>query len=165
MASPSFSPLEQDPIEVPEPNAEQAEAAPIFEVDETLPEQPPAAPIIEEPTAPLHKPRPVQPAVQPRVQPHHPVDQLTAKIELIMEDGLAEVYKELTPVQQQEFKLKGEHTARALHAQLGKTKLKLREIFKLILDWLKLLPGVNHFFLEQEAKIKADKIIALKKQG
>lgn len=164
MTSPSFSPLEQEPIEIPQPNAEQAESAPIFEVEESLLEQEPA-PVAEEKTAPLYKPRPAQPAVQPRVQPHHPVDQLTAKIELIMEDGLADVFKELTPVQQQEFKLKGEHTARALRAQLSQARLKVREIFKLILDWLKLLPGVNRFFLEQEAKIKADKIIALKKQS
>ena len=164
MTSPSFSPLEQEPIEVPQPNAEQAEAAPIFEVNETLPEKIPTEPV-EEKIQPLHKPRPAQPAIQPRVHPQHAADQLTVKIELIMEDGLGEVYKELTPMQQQEFKLKGEHTARALRAQLSQSKLKLREIFKLILDWLKVLPGVNHFFLEQEAKIKADKIIALKKQG
>jgi hypothetical protein len=31
------------------------------------------------------------------------------------------------------------------------------------LQWLKLLPGVNRFFLEQEAKIKTDRIIHLKK--
>lgn len=164
MTTPSFSPAEQEPIEVPQPNAEQAEAAPIFEIDETIPEQEPTKPT-EPPVEPLHKPRSVQPAIQPPAKPHHAADQLTARIELIMEDGLAEVYKALTPVQQQEFKLKGEHTARALHAQLSKTKLKIREIFKLIFDWLKVLPGVNHFFLEQEAKIKADKIIALKKQG
>lgn len=164
MTTPSFSPAEQEPIEVAQPNAEQAEAAPIFEIDETVSEQEPAKPI-EKPIEPLHKPRPAQPALQPPAKPRHVADQLTARIELIMEDGLAEVYKALTPVQQQEFKLKGEHTARALHAQLSRTKLKIREIFKLIFDWLKILPGVNHFFLEQEAKIKADKIIALKKQG
>lgn len=164
MASPSFSPVEQEPVEIPQPNAEQAEAAPIFEIDEQLTEQITEQPDEAAPT-PLHKPRPPQPALQPRVVPHHQADQLTAKIELIMENGLAEVYKELTPIQQQEFKLKGEHTARALRAQLNRPRLKIREIFRLILDWLKILPGVNHFFLEQEAKIKADKIIALKQQG
>jgi len=33
------------------------------------------------------------------------------------------------------------------------------------LDWLKILPGVNKFFLEQEAKIKTDKILALKNKN
>ena len=164
MTTPSFSPLEQEPLDVPQPNAEQAEAAPIFEIDETVTEaEPTQAPEIT--PEPLHKPRPVQPALQRPAKPHHVADQLTARIEFIMEDGLADVYKELTTVQQQEFKLKGEHTARALREHLGKKQLKVREIFRLILDWLKTLPGVNHFFLEQEAKIKADKIIALKQQG
>ena len=36
-----------------------------------------------------------------------------------------------------------------------------RKILKLIRSWLKLIPGVNKFFLEQEAKIKTDKIVDL----
>ena len=38
---------------------------------------------------------------------------------------------------------------------------KAKKIFQLILEWLKLLPGINRFFLEQEAKIKTDRIIHL----
>lgn len=90
-------------------------------------------------------------------------DELTLKIEKLMEDGLEDAYKELTPVQQQEFKIKGEETAWKISHALKRTKVKIKEIFKLLLEWLKLLPGVNKFFLEQEAKIKADKIISLKK--
>ncbi|MFA7314483.1 MAG: hypothetical protein WC025_00945 [Candidatus Magasanikbacteria bacterium] len=90
-------------------------------------------------------------------------DEITLKIEKVMEDGLEDAYKELTPVQQQEFKIKGEETAWKIRQVLKKTKVKIKEIFKLLLDWLKLLPGVNRFFLEQEAKIKADKIISLNK--
>ncbi|OIO20269.1 MAG: hypothetical protein AUJ23_00640 [Candidatus Magasanikbacteria bacterium CG1_02_32_51] len=90
-------------------------------------------------------------------------DEVTLKIEKIMEDGLEDAYKELTPIQQQEFKIKGEETAWNIRQVLKKTKIKIKEIFKLLLDWLKLLPGVNKFFLEQEAKIKADKIISLNK--
>ena len=90
-------------------------------------------------------------------------DEITLKIEKIMEDGLEDAYKELTPIQQQEFKIKGEETAWNIRQVLKKTKIKIKEIFKLLLEWLKLLPGVNKFFLEQEAKIKADKIISLNK--
>jgi hypothetical protein len=34
-----------------------------------------------------------------------------------------------------------------------------KKIFVLIRAWLKIIPGVNRFFLEQEAKIKTDKIL------
>ena len=42
------------------------------------------------------------------------------------------------------------------------TKVKVKKILKLILEWLRILPGINRFFLEQEAKIKTDRIIQLK---
>jgi hypothetical protein len=45
---------------------------------------------------------------------------------------------------------------------LGQTKIKVNKIIDLIRRWLKLIPGINKFFLEQEVKIKADKIIRLK---
>jgi hypothetical protein len=90
-------------------------------------------------------------------------DELTIQVEKVMEDGLADAFRELTPIQKQEFKIKGEQTAFAIRALLKKSHIKAKEIFKLIMEWLKLLPGINKFFLEQEAKIKTDKIIALKK--
>lgn len=89
-------------------------------------------------------------------------DALTIQIEHIMEEGLQEAYKELSTVEQQEFKIKGEETAWEIRALLKQAKLKIKTIFKLLVSWLKLLPGVNRFFLEQEAKIKVDKIISLK---
>ena len=42
--------------------------------------------------------------------------------------------------------------------------MKIKKIFELLLQWLKLLPGVNKFFLEQEAKIKVDQIMSLREQ-
>ncbi|EKE07118.1 MAG: hypothetical protein ACD_18C00179G0002 [uncultured bacterium] len=90
-------------------------------------------------------------------------DEITLRIEKVMEDGLEDAYKELTPLQQQEFKIKGEQTAWKIRQVLKKTHVKIKEIFKLLFEWLKFLPGINKFFLEQEAKIKADKIISLNK--
>ena len=89
-------------------------------------------------------------------------DDLSVKIENIMEDGLAEAFKELPPIERQEFKIKGEETAKKIRDLLKSTHVKVKKIFRLLLDWLRMLPGINRFFLEQEAKIKADKIIALK---
>jgi hypothetical protein len=88
-------------------------------------------------------------------------DDITMQVENIMSSGLTDAYKIMTPVQQQEFKLKGEKAAMLIRDLLRGTHVKVRKIFQIILDWLKLLPGVNKFFLEQEAKIKADKILAL----
>ena len=78
-----------------------------------------------------------------------------------MEQGLEDAFGELTPTQQQEFKLKGEETARKISDLIRQGKTKVKKIFELIFEWLKELPGINRFFLEQEAKIKADKIAKL----
>ncbi|MBP7992442.1 MAG: hypothetical protein KAZ30_02180 [Candidatus Magasanikbacteria bacterium] len=101
-----------------------------------------------------------KPIVMPQVR-----DDLTLKIEHVMEDGLKDAFIALSPLEQQEFKLKGEQTARQIRSLLGETKIKIKKIFELLLQWLKLLPGVNQFFLEQEAKIKVDQILAIHKQN
>ncbi len=86
---------------------------------------------------------------------------LTVQIEKILEEGLKDAYQELTITQKQEFKIKGEAITYEIQQLLGENRVKVKKIFTLILEWLKLLPGVNKFFLEQEAKIKADKIISV----
>lgn len=91
-----------------------------------------------------------------------PQDELSIKIEKILEEGLNDPYQRLSPIAKQEFKLKGEQTARKIRDLMRGGRIKIKKILKLILEWLKMLPGVNRFFLEQEAKIKAEKIIALK---
>lgn len=92
-------------------------------------------------------------------------DDVTLEIETIMEKDLAEAYKELTPIQQQEFKIKGEQVAWEIRNLLKKTHVKVKSVFRLILEWLKMLPGINKFFLEQEAKIKTDKILNMQDRG
>lgn len=91
-------------------------------------------------------------------------DEVTLKVEKILEDGLGDSFSRLSPIAQQEFKLRGEETARSIRELLQTTHVKVKKIFQLIFLWLKMLPGINHFFLEQEAKIKADRIIALHKK-
>lgn len=103
-------------------------------------------------------PRRAAPAI-PQVR-----DEVTLKIERLLEDGVGDAYARLSPIAREEFKLKGEETARTIRDLLKSTRLKVKKIFRLIMEWLQLLPGVNRFFLEQEAKIKTDRIIALHKQ-
>ncbi len=99
-------------------------------------------------------------------KPHKPIipvtrDPVSIKVEKILEEGLGDAYSRLSPIAQQEFKLRGEDTAQKIALLLKSTHVKVKKIFKLILEWLRMLPGINRFFLEQEAKIKADRILSL----
>jgi hypothetical protein len=113
------------------------------------------------PTEQTEKVRHSRPTNLTAIQPIR--DQLTRRVEKILEEGLAEPFHRLSPLAQQEFKLKGEQTASKIGELLKSTHIKVKKIFQLIMEWLKLLPGINRFFLEQEAKIKTDRIIALHK--
>lgn len=99
-----------------------------------------------------------KPTVIPQVR-----DVLTVEVEKVMEEGLKEAFQELNPIQRQEFKIKGEETALQIRVLMKAAHVKVKQIFRLIVEWLKMLPGVNRFFLEQEAKIKTDKIMELKR--
>ncbi|MFA5023833.1 MAG: hypothetical protein WC523_02650 [Patescibacteria group bacterium] len=83
-------------------------------------------------------------------------------IDDILSEGLNEVFLKMTPPQQKKFKTSGEETVKKINELLNKTKVNVKKIIDLIRKWLKLVPKVNKFFLEQEAKIKADKIMRLK---
>ena len=56
---------------------------------------------------------------------------------------------------------KGEETANEISAMIRNFKVKVGKVLKLIRDWLHTIPGVNRFFLEQEAKIKTDNILEM----
>lgn len=84
------------------------------------------------------------------------------QIEKIMEDGLAEMYVQMTPEKQREFRQVGEQTARQINQLLGATKVQIGKIIDLIKNWLKIIPGINRFFIEQEAKIKSDELLRMR---
>lgn len=88
--------------------------------------------------------------------------QRAAAIDNILAEGLNDIYLKMKPADQAVFKKKGEETVAKISELLNQTKVKISKIVDLIRRWLKLIPGVNKFFLEQEAKIKADKIVRLK---
>lgn len=81
------------------------------------------------------------------------------KIEKILEEDLEGFYFSMPAEQRLAFKEKGEETASKIEKMIETGKTVGRKILKLIRDWLKLIPGVNKFFLEQEAKIKTDRIV------
>lgn len=86
---------------------------------------------------------------------------LLQEIENVLEEGLLPTYKQLTPKQRMQFKIAGERTAGAIERVLKQTKVKLIELIRMVRRWLQLLP-VNVFFVEQESKIKAEKLLSLK---
>jgi len=86
------------------------------------------------------------------------------KIEQTMSEDLEDIYLKMPPNLQKEFKEKGEKTAEEINSLLDKARVKVKKIVNLLKKWLAIIPGVNSFFLEQEAKIKADKIIKIKEE-
>jgi len=81
------------------------------------------------------------------------------KIEKIMEEDIDEIYFSMDHDHRRLFKEEGERTAREIEKVILIGKSVAVKVLELIKRWLRLIPGVNKFFLEQEAKIKTDKII------
>ncbi|NQV90740.1 hypothetical protein HQ487_05060 [Candidatus Uhrbacteria bacterium] len=86
-------------------------------------------------------------------------DRLEEEIEDILEEDLKELYVAMPADKQAEFREKGEETRSRIRVLVGSAKVNAKKIFGLIRSWLQIVPGVNKFFLEQEAKIKTDKIL------
>ncbi len=84
------------------------------------------------------------------------------EIEKALESGLEDIYLKMSPEKQKEFKAKGEETAKKINRLLHKAKVKIKDIIDLIKKWLAVIPGVNKFFIEKEAKIKTDEIVKIK---
>lgn len=85
---------------------------------------------------------------------------LVTRVETILSAGLQDAYQAMDPQTQVEFKRVGESTASTIARMLKQSKVQVKKIVQLILAWLKIIPRSNPFYLEQEAKIKADKIMA-----
>jgi len=83
------------------------------------------------------------------------------EIEKFLSENLGDVYKGLNNQDQINFKTKGEALARKIEQTASQNNLVLNKLTNWIRDWLKKLPGINQFFLEQETKIKVDKILKL----
>ncbi len=97
----------------------------------------------------------------PVAEPAVAVDPTVRSIEQILSEDLMEQFKAMNPSDKAKFRAKGEETVSKLMVLMGKTVVKAKEVLVLILGWLKLLPSANKYFLEQESKIKTDKIIEL----
>jgi len=103
----------------------------------------------------------VQVATTQAVKPSVPApvkDALSEQIEDVLEEDMTDLFLTMSPEDQLKFKEKGEETVSQIREMIAKAHIQTKKVFHLIKSWLKLIPGVNRFFLEQEAKIKTDKI-------
>lgn len=89
-------------------------------------------------------------------------DETVIKVEKVLEENIAPYFARLTPDQQHKFKTEGEKVTKEIAQCLKEVKVNVARIFQLIWAWLMFLPGVNKIFLQQEAKIKTDKILRIK---
>ncbi len=126
-----------------EPTRERASGE--GKVDVAAAQQAEAAPPVAAPVAPVAAPK----------------DQYHVRIERILEENLIEVYLSLPPAARAKFKGEGEAAALKIRSMIEQAKVRAKEVLKIILTWLKTIPRINNYFLQQEAKIKADKIILL----
>ena len=83
------------------------------------------------------------------------------EIENILSEDLSEAYQAMPERLKEEFKKKGDKTASKIEIIISKTKVAINKILSLVRNWLLMISGVNKFFLEQQAKIKTDKILKL----
>lgn len=84
------------------------------------------------------------------------------QIDAFLSEGLEESFLAMPPAKQKEFKEEGEKTVKKINLLLDAAVVNVVKIVDLIKKWLKMITGINKFFLDQEAKIKADKIIKIK---
>ena len=161
---PEGDPQEKMAPSVPEvaPVAPEKPSVPeVAEKDFEVPEKKPEIKEEEEVVVDTQEPVTAVPTPTPVAIPPKKKDRLDKEIESMMEEDLTEMFLSMTPEQQLSFKVKGEETASKVREIIGKAKVNAKKVFQLIRDWLQMIPGVNKIFLEQEAKIKTDKILLM----
>lgn len=88
-------------------------------------------------------------------------DEIIIEVERVLEEDIGAFFAALPEDAKPLFKKKGEEAAREISDMVRNVRIQTRRVLQLIYAWLKTIPGVNKFFLEQEAKLKTDRIIQL----
>lgn len=102
----------------------------------------------------------VPPPPSPVIQMPQMKDEVAQNVESILEDGLGDMYQHLPDDAKVVFKKKGEDVANQISDMVRKAKIQVQKVLQLIRDWLHTIPHANKFFLEQEAKIKTDRVLS-----
>ena len=130
----------------PEQRVEQESAMP-----EQAPRQP-AAPVVIPQIAAV-APVPVASAV------NDPRAGVLKQVEALLSEGLQQLYLSLPEGRRAAFKQKGEQIANTITDMIMYGKAKVKEVWSLITSWLGTISGVNKYYVEQEIKIKTDRIM------
>ncbi len=153
--APKVAPATPETAVIPTPEATQEKQA---EQESNQPER-------------MQDPQPAEPPQQ--VVPSHvsPLKERVAtpttkserliEIEKIMSEGLADIYQGLDSATQQRVKTEGEEAANKIEKLIEEGKAAGKKVLHILRDWLKKIPGVNKYFLEQESKIKTDDIMSM----
>lgn len=128
---------------------------------EPMPEQPPAPPSASPEKAAARQASPTEaaPVAKAAGVPVPTKDQELQMVERVLEKGLLNTYLEMPPAERERFKTAGEQTATQLRALFEKKGVRPRQIHDPIVTWLKTIPKVNHYYLDQAAKIKTDGVL------
>lgn len=145
--TPSFLPRQEPAPVQPEQSAEQESA-----VSQQI--APQALPVYS--SVPL---APRASTLAPIANSNDPRAGVLKQIEGLLADGLKELYMSLPEARRAAFKATGEDVANKITDMIIYGKAKVKEVWKLIGEWLRVVPGVNKYFLEQEIKIKTDRIM------
>lgn len=90
---------------------------------------------------------------------------LVNNIENILQDGLNDIYLNLSNEDKEKFKIKGEEASNKIAVLINEAKVKVKKIIQAIIDWLRIIPKISKFFIKQTAKIKTDKILKLRNKN
>jgi hypothetical protein len=91
-------------------------------------------------------------------------DEITLEVEKILEAGLGDYVPDMPEEARQRFLKKGGEVAAQISVMVRTLNVQVSLVLKLLKEWLLTIPGVNKYFIEQEAKIKADRIMELANQ-
>lgn len=89
---------------------------------------------------------------------------LRPRVEKILESGLGDIYAHLDPATKQAFKVLGETTTGQISEALTAKQVKVHDLITAVVEWLRLIPGANPYYVEQAAKIRVTKLLALLEQ-
>ncbi len=90
---------------------------------------------------------------------HDPRSGILKSVEDILADGLQELYRALPEDRKRVFKQKGEAIANTITDLVMRGAARVKEVWGMLRDWLGALPGINTYFIEQEIKIKTDRVM------
>ncbi len=97
-------------------------------------------------------------AVAPSSAPVATKNEVVLSVETLLSENLGELYTSLPEKDRLAFKTKGEETAIAIATMIETGKFVIEKVMELIRSWLRIVTGINVYFVEQEVKIKADRV-------